>query len=169
MMTSFYDLLEAITEDTKRRIYEKITTVGISVKRGQKDFLKHPFSSDPGDFGRGIYYDTNYQRAKTYGNVEISVIKLKNPIVLTDEEAYNLSDKFRTVRLSNDDYEKIGKEIGFGPKKRIERLNAQTQQLLKNAQAMTDFLLSQGYDGLVSIHKNGLEVVDYRPYQTKTP
>ena len=37
-------------------------------------------------------------------------------------------------------------------------------QRLKNAQTMTNWMLSQGYDGLIYIRSNGgeLEIVDYR-------
>lgn len=147
-----------ITEETKKRIYQKITTVGMPVRRGTRPRYHKEFASDPGDLGRGIYYDTNYHRAKNYGDVTKTTIKFKNPIILTAQEAYKLSAKFGTVKLSDDEIIKFK-----SPEDRINRL-------LNNAQALTDYMIKLKHDGLVCIHhRNHLEIVDYRPYIKEEP
>jgi hypothetical protein len=114
--------------------------------------------TDAGDFGRGIYYSSSYHRALTYGLVEKSTIKFANPLVLTSSEAYKLADKFHTVRIPEEDIKVIAEKHPLG-----ERSAAIQKQLLLNAQAMTDDVLSKGYDGLIAVGKD-LEIVDYRPY-----
>jgi hypothetical protein len=127
---------------------------GIPVRRGfRKIFCERDYLSDPGDFGRGIYYDTNYHRAKTYGEVAKSILKLTNPIVLSSSEAYEIAEKFQTVRLHDDWYTQNNSQDSM-------------QARLNNAQRMTEFLINQGYDGLASVNikMGSIEIVDYRPY-----
>jgi hypothetical protein len=142
-----------LEDKTKQSIRLKIIS-GISVRRGiHKTFWEREYISDPGDFGRGIYYDTNYHRAKTYGEVTKSVLKLTNPIVLSSSEAYEIAEKFQTVRLNDDWYTKNNSQDSMRAR-------------LSNAKKMTEFLLNQGYDGLaaVNIKMGSIEIVDYRPY-----
>ena len=104
------------------------------------------------------YVSIRYARSRRacpavrHGNVTKSIIVFKNPIILTREESYELSDKFHTVRLSDEDYLKF--------RDNEER----TEQLLKNAKALTDYMISLGHDGLISVGRGELEIVDYRPY-----
>jgi len=143
-----------VTEETKKRIYEKITTIGIPVRRGERPRYHKEYASDPGDLGRGIYYDTNYHRAKSYGNVTKTNIKFKNPIVLTAREAYDLAGKFGTVKLTDDEL------------MQFRDPDDRTNLLLQHAQALTDHMIKLGHDGMVCIHTDRyhLEIVDYRPY-----
>jgi hypothetical protein len=89
---------EFLSEKTKDRLRNKIIS-GIPVRRGvRKTSLNRGYMHDPGDFGRGIYYDTNYYRAKSYGEVIKGVVALNNPIVLSTREAYEIAENFQTVR-----------------------------------------------------------------------
>ena len=140
-------------DKTKQSIRFKILS-GIPVRRGiRKAFWSREYISDPGDFGRGIYYDTNYYRAKNYGEVTKGILKLTNPIVLSSSEAYEIAEKFQTVRLHDDWYTQNNSQDSM-------------QARLINAQRMTEFLLNQGYDGLASVNTKmgSIEIVDYRPY-----
>lgn len=142
-----------LKEETRKVLYKRITS-GISVRRGVRSFGSKVYAHDPGDFGRGVYYDTNYYRAKSYGYVIKSIISLSNPIILSSSEAYDLADKFQTVRLSDEWYaNNIGKNVD--------------EARLINAQKMTEYILSLGYDGLaaVNVRFGGIEIVDYRPYK----
>lgn len=142
-----------LEDKTKQSILNKIIS-GIPVRRGiRKIFCSREYTSDPGDFGRGVYYDTNYHRAKTYGEVTKSILKLTNPIVLSSGEAYEIAEKFQTVRLNDDWYTQNNSQDSM-------------QARLSNAQKMTEFLLNQGYDGLASVNTRmgSIEIVDYRPY-----
>lgn len=153
-----------ITDKTKKVVYNKITTIGISVRRGSR--IKRggtSYQSDPGDFGRGIYYTTSYTRASTYGDVEKNTLKLKNPIVLSVDEAYALSEKYETVRLSEEKETELFNKVG-----RSGIRQARVDELLKNSQRLTDDLLAKGHDGLVSISPRGeIEVVVFQPLSTK--
>ena len=142
-----------LEDKTKQSIRHRILS-GIPVRRGfRKIFCEREYISDPGDFGRGIYYDTNYHRAKTYGEVAKSILKLTNPIVLSSGEAYEIAEKFQTVRLHDDWYAQNNSQDSM-------------QARINNAQKMTEFLINQGYDGLASINvkMGSIEIVDYRPY-----
>lgn len=142
-----------VTDETKQQIFLKATTEGIPVNRGIKPHRASvPYTSDPGDFGRGIYYSTNWHRARSYAtsekDVEKSVIKFKNPAVLTDHEAYKISERFHTIVLSDEEF------------KAIKGYQERIQKLLDNALEMINYMIGQGYDGF----KDGnLEIVDYRP------
>jgi hypothetical protein len=143
----------SLEDNTKQSIRLKIIS-GIPVRRGiRKIFWEREYISDPGDFGRGIYYDTNYHRAKAYGEVTKSILKLTNPIVLSSSEAYEIAEKFQTVRLHDDWYTQNNSQDSM-------------QARLINAQRMTEFLLNQGHDGLASVNikMGSIEIVDYRPY-----
>jgi len=143
-----------LEDKTKQSIHHKILS-GIPVRRGfrKKTFCEKEYASDPGDFGRGIYYDTNYYRAKTYGEVIKSILKLTNPIVLSSGEAYEIAEKFQTVRLNDDWYTQNNSQDSMRAR-------------LNNAQKMTEFFLNQGYDGLASVNTRmgSIEIVDYTPY-----
>jgi 8-oxo-dGTP pyrophosphatase MutT (NUDIX family) len=112
--------------------------------RGQREMqMNRGYASDPGDFGRGVYWTSDIHRAKAYGKLITQVVKLSNPIYLTVEQAYDLGEQ---------DYGNL--------------VRGETADRLKKAEAMTLDLLAKGYDGLVAKHPDGhLEVVDYRPYR----
>ena len=148
-------MFEIIRLDDKTKQSIKLRIVyGIPVRRGiRKIFWSREYISDPGDFGRGVYYDTNYHRAKTYGEVTKSILKLTNPIVLSSSEAYEIAEKFQTVRLHDSWYMQNDSQDSMKAR-------------LNNAQKMTEFLLNQGYDGLAAVNTKmgSIEIVDYRPY-----
>lgn len=140
------------------KLFLKATTVGIFVYRGERPRNGKVYSSDPGDLGRGIYYTTSWHRARSYATsdalVKKSLVRFCNPLILTIAQAYDLSDQFHTVRLPDDELE------------RIRLPAARDAKLIENAERLTQHLLSQGHDGLISIDRNHqLEVVDYRPYR----
>jgi len=80
--------------------------------------------------------------------VRKSVIKFENPLVLTGKEAYELADEFETVSLRSREPVVVDRQ----------------KLLLANAGRLTKHMLSRGYDGLVVIMGDRLEIVDYRPY-----
>ena len=152
-----------VDNETIHKIWLKATTPGIPGHRGIKEFRKNlPYSNDPGDFGRGIYYTTSKARAKAYGKTFSTVIKFNNPLVLSVNQAYDLADNYGTIANMRN-----GKEA------------------LNGAETMTKTMLSKGYDGLIAINRNllmkkdsegyyfrshisdfgELEIVDYRPYK----
>ena len=142
-------------EGTKAALFEKATTVGIPVRRGEiGEIGPRGFRTDPGDFGRGVYYTTNFSQAKmAYAggreeNVQKSRIRFRNPLVLTGEEAYKLADEFETVLLK-------GGHLA---------VQDRHEALLVNAGRLTRVMLEKGHDGLVVIMGSRLEIVDYRPY-----
>lgn len=153
----------SLSPETTARIQAKAKK-GIPVSRGIRPALaSRPFVSDPGDLGRGIYYTTNYHRARCYGEVQKSVIVFSNPLVLSVDDAYALADKYQTVRIEPD-------------MALVEQLKQQgkrwadyeQEQRLRNAEKMTQDLLAQGFDGLISVstgRRVELEIVDYRPYK----
>lgn len=103
--------------------------------------------SDPGDFGVGEYHSSVEARAKQYGIVQKVKVSLKNPLRLTEEEAYQLADdKYGTIRGD--------RPIGSG--------RGKTEARQKAAETMTADLMSQGYDGIIVTNKAGeLEVVKF--------
>lgn len=114
---------------------------GIQVWRGLKPSGHAP--SDPGDLGKGVYHSTMKARAKSYGPTLTRVtLKFKNPLVVTAKEAYNIAEKYKTVRGTQ------------------EERHAGALQMTKD-------LLAKGYDGLIAVSNfrdvTELEVVDYRP------
>ena len=131
-----------------QKLRDKIMSIGVKVWRGEGERYVREFASDPGDFGRGIYWTTSHARARAYGGKKTvpNVIKFKNPLVLPVNEAYDIAGRFGTIQEHSEE-------------KRI-----------KNSEAMTHHLLSLGYDGLVSVSEMGdeLEVVDFRPYKKKS-
>lgn len=78
---------------------------------------------------------------------------MTNPIVLSSSEAYEIAEKFQTVRLHDSWYMQNDSQDSMKAR-------------LNNAQKMTEFLLNQGYDGLASVNTKmgSIEIVDYRPY-----
>jgi hypothetical protein len=83
--------------------------------------------ADPGDLGVGKYYDTYKARAKCYGPVEQHVIVLKNPLVVSDQVAYDIiAERFMTCRGS-------------------------TERRTVGAQAATRVLKCLGFDGVVAV------------------
>ena len=121
------------------------TPVDILLHRGER--TNKPgceFASDPGDFGRGIYWTTTKVRAFQYGEVRTEKVRFESPAVMSLEDAYRLCDQFNC--------------IGHGV--------SQEQRLL-NCEALTKFMLAKGYDSLIAIdsRSDSLEIVDYRPYR----
>lgn len=168
---SLYCLLESqgeVTGDTKRRVFDKITTEGMPVNRGVRPIRsERGYATDPGDFGRGIYYDTSFHRAKSYGKVATSILKLKNPLVLTAKEAYALAEWFHTVKLDDDVIHRLATQARSEGKRPEDTIR---EELVRNAKAMTDWMLSSGHDGLAAIGSGGsIEIVDYRPYIKSPP
>ncbi len=134
-----YKMHESLAEAEHDRIIKR-AQAGIKVWRGVKRPGEAP--SDPGDLGKGTYYSTMRARAKSYGHtLTREIITLENPLVLTAKKAYELADKYKTVRGTQD-----------------ERHAGATQ--------MTKDLKARGYDGLIAISNyrdvTELEVVDYR-------
>lgn len=140
-------------------IYRKITTIGIPVRRGAKSKLNQEYATDVGDFGRGIYYSTNYIVAKQYGPVEKSSIKFTNPLVISDEEAYEIATQYQTVRLSDKRELELFQQFGNRNKEIAKK------EMLKNALHLTLDILENGHDGLVVVKNGRLEIVDYRPWR----
>lgn len=149
---------------------------GLLVYRGIRERrADQPFASDPGDFGRGVYYTTSLSRAKAYSKtVESKTIRFDNPLLLLVEQAYQLADSYQTVRLPDDwrgeclkrfptlkDHYRGTREAGCRCQE--ERALA----LLQNAERMTRDMLGRGIDGLLSVNEmlDEVEVVDYRPYK----
>lgn len=136
------------------RLREKLSSIGINAWRGIRERYGREYASDPGDFGRGIYYTTSRARARAYGgeNLIKQNIKLKNPLILDDKSAYDLA---------------AGQYSTVGPAHTME-------ERMKNAERFTRDLIDMGYDGVVSVRKKSrytsggppteLEVVDFSPY-----
>jgi hypothetical protein len=121
-------------------IYKKATTDGLKLWRGWKTAGDSP--ADPGDFGAGTYYTTHQVRAKQYGpDLKQHTIIFKNPLVMTVKQAYDLADKYHTVRGTQE-----------------ERKNG--------ALEMSRYLRSRGHDCLIAVTVfrgvHELEVVDFR-------
>jgi len=94
--------------------------------------------ADPGDFGSGKYHTTDKERARQYGpNVEKHHIQLKNPLVLSEEDAYiQITDRFNTIHAAD---------------REAACLRAM------------DWIKEQGHDGVVSVRPDGsCEVVTYK-------
>jgi hypothetical protein len=148
-----------LESDSKQKLYDRMTSTGIEVRRGErKRSHNKPFATDVGDFGRGVYYTSNYHQARTYGSVTKSVLKLKNPLVLTVDEAYKLSDQYQTVRLSDEEHMALYNKFGR------DRTSIVQAKMLENAEKFTKDMIAKGHDGLIVIHKGRLEIVDYSPY-----
>jgi len=143
--------VEPIVTPPKEEKVKKPKSVKMTVYRGVRPKLPgKEYASDPGDFGRGIYYTTNKSMARAYGidkKIETIKLELKNPLQLTEEEAYDLAEKYNTLGHGVDEATRI-----------------------KNAERMTKDLLAQGYDGIISTDKRGFkEIVDFRPYLAQKP
>jgi len=135
-------------------------SAGKRLHRGERALkFGQVYSSDAGDFGRGIYYSTSYSRACQYGTVHTRTIRLYNPLILSDQEAYSLSDHYETVKLRDSTMNEIFNQVS-----RSEFHRAVSARLLFNSQRMTNSLVNQGYDGLISIRLRGgeLEVVCFK-------
>lgn len=152
--------------DSKAILYKRATTTGIPVRRGVSTHRpKLPYQTDPGDFGRGIYYTTNYYHALQYAKgerdkVSKEVIKFENPLVLDADEAYALANKYETIVQ---DVSKAPEDLDSF--KAWIKKNPYTPEVkLKNAERLTRDMIDQGYDGLIVIQRERLEIVDYRPY-----
>lgn len=111
------------------------------------------FISDPGDFGRGIYYTTLKARAKAVAgeaHVTQKEIEFDNPFIIDYGEAYATLVQ---------DYNTLGHGIDL-------------EARLRNCKRLTIDMLNKGYDGLIAVRKDKtgkvveLEIVDYRPYKT---
>lgn len=93
--------------------------------------------SDPGDLGVGTYFSSNPEIARCYGKLTTAVLRFRNPIVLSRDEAYErISDVFLTCSGTN-----AARTAG--------------------ARAATRVLLCLGFDGLAAIDplRNEWEVV----------
>lgn len=108
------------------------------------------FATDAGDLGAGAYW-TNYKPvARVYGKGGKILTETKtyeNPLVLTSQEAIELSSKYKTV-------------------------NAPMEKRLAGARQMSEDLRKQGYDALIvkgyDVPKGYLTVVDLaRPTEPK--
>jgi len=149
------------SNETKEKLYDKITTDGIPVRRGTRPFKKgKEYSTDTGDFGRGIYYTTNYYQAKQYGEISKSILKLQNPLIIDSQEAYQLSNKYNTVVIPDEEILNIINQYG---KDDLEKKREEIK--MRNAQQLTQDMLDDGYDGLVVIVDSRMEIIDYRPYK----
>jgi hypothetical protein len=134
----------SLRAETIDRIRQRLQG-GMMVWRGVYPHYKAAeYVSDPGDFGRGVYYTTLKSRAKSYGEVSRYFLQLSNPLVLSVSDAYDLSETFGKIRT----------------------------RTLDQSEAMTLDLIAQGYDGIVSVSidkergfRNELEIVDFRPYK----
>jgi hypothetical protein len=147
--------------DTKTKLKERAITDGIPVRRGTRPlWAGKVYRTDVGDFGRGIYYSSNYFVAKQYGAIEKTSIKFTNPLVLTSDEAYALANEYQTVVLSDEKTKELFKVVG-----REKLKDAASAQKLQNSQRLTDDMIKKGHDGLIVINKGRLEIVDYRPYR----
>lgn len=130
-------------DDTAERIRQKAVTTGINVFRGQRPVGARGYASDPGDFGRGIYYTTSGHRAQAHGgkgSVSQQVIRFSNPIVLAVEAAYDLAEQYGTVQGGD------------------ERMDG--------AQRVTNDMIQKGHDSMIVVFgdRGELEIVDYRPF-----
>jgi hypothetical protein len=98
--------------------------------------------SDPGDFGRGIYWSTVKERAECYAQDGLLHEELffSNPLIISCGKAYDMGIAYGTV----------------GPK-----VNDDHRMLAAHT---TLWLLLLGYDGLFSVRDDETEIVDYRPY-----
>jgi SPP1 gp7 family putative phage head morphogenesis protein len=150
-----------LSPQTVSRVRKSLQS-GKVMYRGQRPKIEgREYSSDPGDFGRGVYYSTSAVRAKQYGAISKTIVVLHNPLILTDRQAYDLSDQYKTVRLPESEIEAIAKST---PRGQIHQAIVKRQ--LDNAQRMRDDLVAKGYDGLVSVRSSGrgeLEVVVFQP------
>lgn len=157
-----------IPEISKLKVkIRRMAMIGIPVHRGVSKVTGREYANDPGDLGRGVYYDTNLHRARQYGEVTSQQITFSNPLILTNEEAYQLADQYQTVRLSDKRIMEIHNTEGLqGP----QLMDFEKKEVLKNAERMTIDLLKKGHDGLIAIRHFpmvDLEIVDYRPFKVK--
>lgn len=75
---------------------QAIIKAGVHVYRGVRETGR---PSDAGDLGKGTYYSTSKAVAKCYGKLTESKLVLNNPLVLSNEEAYELiAEAYMTCR-----------------------------------------------------------------------
>lgn len=137
----------------KRDIYAALTGPGLKVFRGESQnksaWPSKEYATDPGFYGRGVYYTTCPDVAQWYGHgwsaVHQGEIKLSNPLVLSEATADRLSEHYGILRPGRDP----------------------TPDALQRAQELTNDLLKRGYDGMAIVHGTSVEVVDYRPKRPK--
>jgi hypothetical protein len=121
---------------TVARLRERLRA-GMPVWRGLRDPDRRP--ADPGDFGRGVYFTTARCRAGCYGAPFRMCLALRNPLILTCEEAYaQIADRFGTI--SGAAFDPRGGAGEFTPR------------ALRAGEA-TSALQAAGYDGLVVINE----------------
>lgn len=109
---------------------------GMTLHRGVKEAGRAP--ADPGDFGQGTYYSTSQARARCYGKLTSSTVKLSNPLILTDEEAYTqIADRFGTIS-----------GVPGQPCSRIRQPDARPAC----SATATATLRAEGYDGVVALN-----------------
>lgn len=126
---------------------------GMKVYHGELPLRKgEKVATDAGDLGRGIYYSSSESVARAHAgkkNVTVKNLVISRPLIISEADAYSiLVEEYKTV-------------------------NAPTMEdRISEAQKLTDDMIAQGYDGLVSVRlmKDGTrqyEIVDYSPYMEK--
>ena len=106
------------------------------VFRGERPILPHGmFATDPGDFGRGIYFTTALPRARaiagTAGKVVKMVMDVSEFLLIDMGEAYRIADAYGTVDKK-----------------------FTVEEKMRNAQAMRDELVAEGFKGLIAVRKD---------------
>ena len=92
------------------------------------------FASDPGDYGRGIYWTSSYETAEVYGEVTNSLIILERVLLVPTDELMKLIKSYVTCNMSSD----------WGRERR-----------LKGAQDMTDYFKGLGAEAVLSCGYEG--------------
>jgi len=129
---------------------------GKKVWRGEKGEGAAP--ADAGDFGSGRYSSTAKSRAEQYGKVRQITIRMNNPLILTQEEAYDqIAQKYGTISGV------AGKDAGEVIQQGVEGSRA-----TRSKEAM-EALRAEGYDGLILVdvrkgkHAGEVEFVEFPP------
>jgi hypothetical protein len=112
--------------------------------------LKYFGSTDKGFAGRGLYFTTNKNYAKEYGNIiKEAYVRLENPFVINASAAINPNYINRKLNLSEN----------------------------SSSEKVTDNLIKKGYDGVIVNYDNlndfdgpnqGFEIVVFDPSKVKT-
>lgn len=127
---------------SKVRALQRSFRRGRTLYRGIKPADQLP--ADPGDLGIGSYHSSSKLRARCYGTLTKAVVRLRHPLVLSNDQAYAfVDDHFHTVHCSRSwEDRKVA------------------------ATAATRVLRCLGFDGLVAVASRGrdeLEVVLFPP------
>lgn len=142
-------------------------------------------SNDPGDYGEGVYFDTDKDWARAYkrnknGQLVTADIQLKNPFIINFVEYSNHRNakaKGETDKLSvHPELQKyIDALIGGGAELDMETLKKQTYGDVTfltisrklGAKNITKYLKNAGYDGVVVNYGNSSEIVVFDPEDIK--